>query len=343
MTDKGGKDASDAFRCKLIMSLKTISNNNTSIAGNVIITEEAVPKKKTDEGTYRELYIKYLYGIESLNIEDIKNYWSEGRLAFELDKLIDDFGESLLSFYGEVARDKFWKPLVWGLMYQVSGQVPAGLSVGGNTVLSVKSAKDNFGMFRINRERFNKSKAELIEADILAPLHLIEDEPLELKNLNHSHLINPSVAIQFFIRDFYHYIINVSQLKITEGVYFSAEIGLMDTSFSEEDQKIITGYFTDNKDRIELIFPFDFSDPQNPPQPIFPRMTVTPFEDALFDGQGSQGSSPFIKYPEDAETFQDWLTINMIADPGDMKFTDSIPEPPPNPQGPEPEKTTINA
>jgi hypothetical protein len=338
MTDKGGKDASDAFRCKLLMSLKTISNNNTSIAGNVTITEEAVPKKPNNEGMYRELYIKYLYGIELLNMDRIKGLWTEGKLALELNTLIDAFGDEIgeeLPYYDPIARDNFWKPLIWGLMYQVSAQVPAGLSVGGNTVLSVKAAKDNFGMFRLNRERFNEAKAALIEAEI---------SPTILEDFNHSYLIEPNASMQFFIRDFYHYIVNISQLKIEENVYYTNEGlfseegggGLLDKLFSEEDKKIITGYFTDNKNRIDLIFP-----------EMFRKMTAAPFEAALEDGEetkSNQGATPEseamedLVYPEGQNTFQDWLMVNMIADPGDSKFSDSIPEPPPNPQGPEPEK-----
>jgi len=341
MTDKGGKDASDAFKCKLLMSLKTISNNNTSVAGNVTITEEAVPKKNNNEGMYRELYIKYLYGIESLNMKRIKEYWTEGKLAYELNALIDDFGNGT-EVDGASPKDyddgdngprtNFWKPIIWGLMYQVSGQVPAGLSVGGNTVLSAKSAKDNFGMFRINRESFNKYKAELIAAKI---------SPTFLEYLNHSHLIEPKVAMQFFIRDFYHYMVNVSQVNIAN---LHDEDGI--AIATEEAEKIITGYFTDNKDRIELIFPFHSKKGSSNQFATFPKIAGA-FERALDDGEvtkSNQGTATEtdatadIIYPDDAVTFQDWLTINMIADPGPGKFSDSLPEPPPNPQGPEPEK-----
>jgi len=311
MTDKGGKDASDAFKCKLLMSLKTISNNNTSVAGNVTITEEAVPKKNNNEGMYRELYIKYLYGIEMLNMERIKKYWSEGNLAYDLHYQVDEFAKTPgLSFYGAAHATNFWTPLIWGLMYQVSGQVPAGLSVGGNTAISVKSVKDNFGMFRISRDRFNESKAALTEAKVLSDSY---------KDLNHSHLIEPTVAMQFFIRDLYHHIVNVSQLEIKpSGV----------NQLSAEDHKKITGYFTDNKDRIDLIFPAAFAE-----------MTATPFKAAELKGKKTEdkdSSVDTIVYPEDAVTFQDWLMVKMIADPGKSKFSDSIPEPPPNPQGPEP-------
>lgn len=290
--------ASKAFRCEIIKSGKVISKNATEVAGKATITKDIEPQVTLSPEAKRQQYLKYLYETEVTNMKALKGYWDKTKMARALN-------DAVL----EIKNDKSikeditdLKPLLWALTYQVSGFIPAGLAVGGNAVLSISAVKDHYGIHRISKKYFDTQKILLKKYDFF-----------KNPNLKHSDLLDPKKSMRFFVIDFFHYLTTVSQLKISDVKTVGA--------ITEKNEKIITKYFTNNKNRVDIIFPDSFAQMAND------------FNNAY------SGSEPLEGEPTlEIDSFEDWSTKKMTGVPATVESSTPVASPEKNPQGPDPKK-----
>jgi hypothetical protein len=318
VSEKKGADASDAFRCELIKQIKVKSKNPNDIAGNTTITEGGKPPA-ISAATISQQYIKFLYALEVNHLKEIKEFWTPEKFKAHLDASLEavyDINEDLSGL----------QPLIAGLLYQVSGFIPAGLAAGGNTTISANAATTHYGVFRTTKKQFDDSIFKIGEN--IATTDEAKEFFAALKipdHFAHSDLLNPDLAIKFFIGDFYNYLTKKSQIKLSKLA--------SPQSLTGEQKKVITKYFTDSPDRVEVLFPSNFAigAANNPGV----QSIVGDYGKV---GKVSPGTPPKDFLANGQSNFEDWLTMSMSGVSPEPASSTPIPSGSANPQGPEVEK-----
>jgi hypothetical protein len=307
---KGGKAAAAAFRCNIIKSSKVLPANATSIAGNVTITTGGTPPNpfELSEAAMTQQYIKYLYEREKDNITALKSYWTKEKLKGAIEYWASGEDSTVFKndkgiyFFTDKAKvdqtiDKY-KKLTWFLLYQTSGFVPAGLSVGGNIVISASAVEDYYGMFRATKKHFETSKE-----------NLPSDFEFFLNDMEHYDLLEPSNAIKFFLIDFFNHLENKSQIKLQDYT-------LNEIIADKKIKKIIVNYFTSNDKRIDTIF-------------------VNESYDAILSDYDNVKSQTSDEQEIEFLSFEDWMTLSMTGAPASsVSMIEPVPPTPTGSQGP---------
>lgn len=294
------KPSSDLFRCEILKTAKVITTNSTSIAGNTTITNETQGKNQISDAAMTQQYIKYLYETEIKFIKQLKSYWTKAKLAAALKAAIEKHGPELTADLTPLL------PILWALTYQVSGYVPAGLAVGGNTIISAKAVEDYYGMYRVTRKAFDTTKLELAKFPFFSNA-----------GLQHVHLLDPRTAMEYFVIDFHNYLDATAQQDILD--FASADTEKDPLNLTDKNKSIVAKYFTKNEKRVEILFPSSFDKMLKDWKQSATNAAGETLDDA---------PKPF------TDSFEDWLTMSMSGVPSTTKMTEPIPEPEANPQGP---------
>ena len=263
----GGSNAS--FKCSIVRFQRIEDQKGRTISAGTVISSPQKSAASLTDAALKQQYIKFLYAKERFYNKKLRAYWSKGAYKKAIQDAINQLGGTKLS-----------APLIWGLVFRLSGYGVTGLANKGRIAMPIGSLDDSYGVFKTTKAQY-----DLLLKQNDSDAGLDGSLKLEFQDKNHSDLLDPAYAIKFFIIDFRRYLTKNNVQDSTWGQLHT------ENNLTASNKKTITKYFSSDEKKIEFFFK-DFAD-------IYPYNSVAA-STSNHPIIGPDASPPF-------PTFDEWL------------------------------------
>lgn len=290
------KPNNNLFKCEILRFSKIVNTGSSGVSSGEVLTSEKQQDGNTvDLATLKQQYKRYLSEKETYWSKTLQDYWMGStvdgipgtlkRTPFKyfLNKIFEDVEADTT----DPSNGK--RKLIWLLLYRLSAYSSTGITNAGLTVLNVDSIDDSYGIFKHTKEQFDSYRLDYDSGKRSIDVPTLENSFFGGdKEYEHADLLDPELSMRFFILDFAKYLRKNN--KSFEG--------FLDYN-RDEEQKLITNYFTKNDKKIKFLFFKDYGS------------IADQFDGAESGNQTTEDNKPNVKegtsdlsaFP----TFQSWL------------------------------------